>query len=46
MEDLTEWRIDLREWGHPAGDLDFIIPGDLGGKKWGVIDPDTADASP
>lgn len=40
-EDLTEWRIDLREWGHPAGDLDFIIPGDLGGKRWGVIDPDT-----
>ncbi|MGD1058935.1 MAG: hypothetical protein ABR992_16140 [Solirubrobacteraceae bacterium] len=40
-EDLTEWRIDLREWGHPAGDMDFIIPGDLGGRRWGVIDPDT-----
>jgi integrase len=40
-QDLLEWRLDLREWGHPAGDLDFIIPGDLGGKRWGVIDPDT-----
>jgi Methyltransferase domain len=27
--------------GIPRGDLDFIIPGDLGGKRWGVIDPDT-----
>ncbi len=40
-EDLLEWRLDPREWGHPAADLDFLIPGDLGGKRWGVIDPDT-----
>ena len=39
--DLIRWRADLRAWGHPADDLDFIIPGDLGGKRWGVIDPDT-----
>jgi hypothetical protein len=40
-EDLTGWRAALRAWGHPARDLDFIIPGDLGGKRWGVIDPAT-----
>jgi hypothetical protein len=40
-EDLTGWRTALRTWGHPARDEDFIIPGDLGGKRWGVIDPDT-----
>jgi integrase len=39
--DLIGWRADLRAWGHTADDLDFIIPGDLGGKRWGVIDPDT-----
>jgi integrase len=40
-EDLTHWRAALRAWGHPARDVDFIIPGDLGGKRWGVEDPDT-----
>jgi integrase len=40
-EDLAAWRAALRAWGHPADDQDFIIPGDLAGKKWGIIDPDT-----
>ncbi len=40
-EDATEWRAALRAWGHPARDVDFVIPGDLGGKRWGVKDPAT-----
>lgn len=40
-EDLTGWRAALRAWGHPARDTDFIIPGDLGGSRWGVRDPRT-----
>jgi integrase len=40
-EDLLEWRAALRAWGHPARDSDFIIPGDLGGTRWGVEDPRT-----
>jgi hypothetical protein len=39
--DLLEWRAALRAWGHPARDVDFIIPGDLGGRRWGVKDPAT-----
>jgi hypothetical protein len=40
-EDLMVWRAVLRAWGHPAREQDFVIPGDLGGSRWGVIDPDT-----
>ncbi len=40
-EDLKRWRIALREWGHPARDEDFIIPGNLGGEDLGVLDPPT-----
>ncbi len=40
-EDLTQWRTDLREWGHPARSVDFIVPGDLGGDDLGVEDPET-----
>jgi hypothetical protein len=40
-EDLEHWRFALRRWGHPARELDFIIPGDLGGKRWGVLDEAT-----
>jgi integrase len=40
-EDLQQWRAALRAWGHPARDVDFVFPGDLGGKKWGVVDPET-----
>jgi hypothetical protein len=32
-EDLSEWRLALRRCGHPARDVDFIIPGDLGGAQ-------------
>jgi hypothetical protein len=28
-EDLLQWRAALRSWGHPARDVDFVIPGDL-----------------
>ena len=38
--DLLEWRAALRAWGHPARDVDFVIPGDLGG-DYGVIDERT-----
>jgi site-specific recombinase XerC len=27
VEDLDEWRAALRSWGHPARDVDFVIPG-------------------
>jgi hypothetical protein len=40
-EDLSEWRETLRQWGHPARDIDFIIPGDLAGTQHGVRDPQT-----
>jgi hypothetical protein len=39
-EDLLEWRAALRAWGHPARDVDFVFPGDLGG-NYGVIDERT-----
>jgi hypothetical protein len=39
--DLHEWRAALRAAGHPARDIDFIIPGDLAGAQHGVRDPDT-----
>jgi hypothetical protein len=34
--DLSEWRLALRRCGHPARDVDFIIPGDLGGAQHGI----------
>lgn len=40
-EDLSEWREALRRWGHPARDIDFIIPGDLASAQHGVRDPQT-----
>lgn len=39
--DLTRWRTQLQDWGHPAREVDFIIPGDLGGEHLGVKDPRT-----
>jgi hypothetical protein len=41
-EDLLDWRAALRRWGHPACDVDFIIPGDLGGGRYGKRDPRTS----
>ncbi len=41
VEDLNRWRAALRRWGHPARDVDFVIPGDLGGSQFGVRDPRT-----
>jgi hypothetical protein len=38
LEDLERWRSALREWGHPARDEDFVIPGNLGGENMGVLD--------
>ena len=40
-EDLVEWRAALRGAGHPARELDFIIPGDLSGAGHGALDPRT-----
>jgi integrase len=37
-EDLVEWRAALRHAGHPARELDFIIPGDLSGPGHGALD--------
>jgi hypothetical protein len=41
LEDLREWREALRRWGHPARDVDFILPGDLAGSQYGVLDAPT-----
>lgn len=41
LGDLARWRAALREWGHPARDEDFIIPGDVGGYTTGVLDSRT-----
>jgi hypothetical protein len=40
-QDLAEWRKTLEDSGHPAGALDFIIPGDLAGPEHGARDPRT-----
>jgi hypothetical protein len=40
-EDLAEWRAALRHAGHPARELDFIIPGDLSGPGHGALDSRT-----
>ncbi|HEY5343387.1 MAG TPA: hypothetical protein VIJ66_06975 [Solirubrobacteraceae bacterium] len=34
--DMERWRAALRRWGHPARDVDFIIPGDLASARYGV----------
>lgn len=39
--DLCVWRVALRACGHSARDEDFIIPGDLGGSRYGVVDQRT-----
>lgn len=39
--DLERWRSALRAWGHPARDVDFVFPGDLGGKTRGRVDEKT-----
>jgi hypothetical protein len=38
LADLQDWRAALARSGHPVRDVDFIIPGDLGGSRWGVRD--------
>jgi|CZKG01.1.fsa_nt_gi hypothetical protein len=40
-EDLMQWRAALQAWGHPARDIDFIIPGNLTGPRRGVQEPET-----
>jgi integrase len=40
-EDLEQWRQTLLGAGHPARDVDFIIPGNLTGSTHGVLDPAT-----
>jgi integrase len=39
--DLQRWRAALCAWGHPARDVDFVFPGDLGGKTRGKLDEAT-----
>lgn len=39
--DLQRWRSALRAWGHPARDVDFVFPGNLGGKTRGKLDEAT-----
>lgn len=41
LKDLRDWREALRRWGHPARDVDFILPGDLAGAQYGVLDART-----
>jgi hypothetical protein len=41
-EDLALWRALLREHGHPARDVDFVIPGNLAGTEHGIGDPGTS----
>jgi hypothetical protein len=40
-EDLERWRATLTDSGHPARDIDFVIPGDLTGLRHTVHDPET-----
>jgi integrase len=40
-EDLVLWRALLRQTGHRAEEVDFIVPGDLTGKERGIRDPGT-----
>ena len=40
-EDLSEWRAALRCWGHPAREVDFIVPGDLTSVERGMRDTRT-----
>jgi hypothetical protein len=40
-EDLERWREILTESGHPAREVDFIIPGDLTGNRHGVREAET-----
>jgi hypothetical protein len=39
--DLAMWRAALREHGHPARDVDFVVPGDLTGPHNGIREPNT-----
>ncbi len=41
QEDLDRWRAILTEAGHPARDIDFIIPGDLASPRHGVREAET-----
>jgi hypothetical protein len=45
QDDLSEWREVLRRSGHPARDIDFVIPGDLASARHGVRDPGQAPAT-
>jgi hypothetical protein len=41
QEDLDRWRAVLTQAGHPARDVDFIIPGDLASRRNGVRETET-----
>ncbi len=40
-EDLDRWRTLLTQAGHPARDIDFIIPGNLASRQHGVREAET-----
>jgi hypothetical protein len=40
-EDLDRWRTLLEQAGHPARDIDFIIPGDIARARHGVHEAET-----
>ena len=39
--DLAAWRTVLRQHGHSARDVDFVIPGDLTGPHSGIREPNS-----
>jgi integrase len=41
QDDLASWRDRLIEHGHRARDVDFVIPGNLVGSEFGVLDEET-----
>ncbi|HEV7938539.1 MAG TPA: hypothetical protein VGP18_11015 [Solirubrobacteraceae bacterium] len=41
QEDLEQWRAILTQSGHPARDIDFIIPGELTHARHGVREAET-----
>ena len=40
-EDLALWRALLRQHGYAAGEVDFVVPGNLTRGEHGIRDPDT-----
>ena len=39
-EDIENWRSALRAYSYGTRSKDFVFPGNLGGKRWGITEPD------